>query len=421
MAKGFVNVKNVNQSDIDNIDLLLEDIKALIGQTNHTDGSATAGAVMAKLNKLLTDWTTTRAGKIDTINTNASNVNTRLTATRAGYLDKLANFGATGDTGGTSTAGTLTAKINAALSNIGVTGDTSGTATAGTLMAKVNKLLTDWTTTRAGKIDTISTNASNLNTRLTSTRAGYLDKLANFGAVNDTGGTATAGTVMAKLNKLLTDWTTTRAGYIDTINTNTACMTSTRAGYIDKLANFGATGDTGGTSSAGTLTAKVNKLLTDWTTTRAGYISNIYTYTSNLNTRLTSTRAGYLDKLANFGAIGDTGGSETEGTAMAKLNAILQKVITEGVGIKSVQRGTFQETGTSQDKETSITVRLSTIKPAKTFIIINGGLSAGYSGSSSAVRGYIGSVSATNFVYQTGRASMTITSGFISWQAVEFY
>ena len=167
MAKGLVGVKNVNQSDIDNIDLLLEDIKALIGQTNHTGGTTAAGTIMAKLTKLLPDWTTTRAGKIDTINTNASNVNTRLTATRAGYIDKLANFGATGDTGGTSTAGTLTAKINAALSNIGVTGDTNGTATAGTVMAKVNKLLTDWTTTRAGYIDTINTNTA----RMTSTRA----------------------------------------------------------------------------------------------------------------------------------------------------------------------------------------------------------------------------------------------------------
>ena len=333
MAKGLVGVKNVNQSDIDNIDLLLEDIKALIGQTNHTDGSATAGAVMAKLNKLLTDWTTTRADKIDTINTNASN----------------------------------------------------------------------------------------LNTRLTSTRAGYLDKLANFGAVNDTGGTSTAGTVMAKLNKLLTDWTVTRAGYIDTINTNAAHMTSTRGSYLDKLANFGATGDTGGTSTTGTLTAKVNKLLTDWTATRAGYIDTIKTYVTNLNTRLTDTRAGYIDKLANFGAVGDTGGTATAGTAMAKLNAIIKKVITDGVGIKSVQRGTFQETGTSQDKEASITINLSTINPSKTFILINGGLSAGYSGSSSAVRGYIGSVSATSFVYQTGRASMTISYGFISWQAVEFY
>ena len=321
MAKGFTNVQGTKKSELVNINLLLDDIKALIGQTNHTSGTTTTGTVMAKLNKLLTDLTTTRAG----------------------YIDKLSNFGATGDTGGTSTAGTLT--------------------------AKVNKLLTDWTTTRAGYLDTIKTYVTNLNTRLTDTRAGK----------------------------------------IDTIDTNAARLTSTRAGYLDKLASFGETGDIGGTTTSGTLMAKVNALYKS--------IDTIYTNAA----RLTPTRAGYIDKLANFGAVGDTGGTATAGTAMAKLNAILQKVITEGVGIKSVQRGTFQEKNTSQDKESSITINLFTINPSKTFIIINGGLSAGYSGSSSAVRGYIGSVSATSFVYQTGRASMTISYGFISWQAVEFY
>ena len=240
-----------------------------IGLPPDTGGTSTAGTVMAKLNKLLTDWTTARAEKIDTIHTNVSNLNTRLTSTRAGYLDKLANFGATGDTG--------------------------GSASAGTMMAKLNKLLTDWTTTRAGYIDTIRTYTSNLNTRLTSTRAGYLDKLANFGATGDTGGSATAGTMMAKLNAILT-------------------ANNTNAGNIDSA--IGTTKDTGGTTTAGTVMAKLNKLLTDWTSTKSSYL----TY---LNSRLTATRAGYLDKLANFGAVNDTGGTSTAGTMMAKLNKLL--------------------------------------------------------------------------------------------------
>ncbi len=174
MAYGNVNVSGPTQSEIEGVQQNIDDVKEVIGQTTNTGGTLTAGTVMAKLNKLLTDWTNVRAGKIDTINTNAA----KLTDARVGYIDKLANFGATTDTG--------------------------GTATTGTAMAKLNKLLIDWTTARAGKIDTINTNTSNLNTRLTSTRAGYLDKLANFGAVGDTGGTATAGTMMAKLNALIT-------------------------------------------------------------------------------------------------------------------------------------------------------------------------------------------------------------------------
>lgn len=191
MANGLVNVKGVTAEEIAAVEEILDDVITLIGATNNTGGTVSAGTIMAKLNKLLTDWTAARAGYIDAINTNTA----RLTSTRAGYIDKLVNFGTTSDTGGTSTAGTAMAKLNKLLTdwtvtratkldNIGATGDTGGTASAGTIMAKLNKLLTDWTTTRAGRIDTIN---------------------SAIGTTANTGGTATAGTVMAKLNKLLSD------------------------------------------------------------------------------------------------------------------------------------------------------------------------------------------------------------------------
>ena len=47
---------------------------------------------------------------------------------------------------------------------VGVTSDTAGTASAGTLFGKMNKLLTDWTTARAAKIDTIATDVTSLKT-----------------------------------------------------------------------------------------------------------------------------------------------------------------------------------------------------------------------------------------------------------------
>lgn len=83
---------------------------------------------------------------------------------------------------------------------IGETGNTGGTSSSGSLFAKLNKTITD---------------VSSLNTLI--------------GQANNTGGSATAGSVFAKLNKLISDvtthmgrWTATRAGYIDTINTNAA-------------------------------------------------------------------------------------------------------------------------------------------------------------------------------------------------------
>ena len=89
MAYGNVNVSVTTPSDIEEVQQNIDSVKELIGQTANTDGTTSSGTVMAKLNKLLTDWTNARASKIDAINTNAANLNTRLTSTRAGYLDLL--------------------------------------------------------------------------------------------------------------------------------------------------------------------------------------------------------------------------------------------------------------------------------------------------------------------------------------------
>ncbi len=115
----------------------------------------------------------------------------------------------------------------------------------------------------------------------------------------------------------------------------------------------------------------------------------------------------------------DTGGTNTEGTVMAKLNALLSKV-SSGVGIKSVQRGSFVEDFNVETVKTT-RINISTVNPQKTFVIINGGLSAGYSNSSSAVRGYVGTVASTYFNYCAGRASLTIGAGTVGYQVIEFY
>ena len=61
----------------------VSEIDTKIGETGNTGGSTTAGSVFAKLNKIISDltthmgrWTATRAGYIDTINTNASSAKT---------------------------------------------------------------------------------------------------------------------------------------------------------------------------------------------------------------------------------------------------------------------------------------------------------------------------------------------------------
>lgn len=110
--------------------------------------------------------------------------------------------------------------------------------------------------------------------------------LESIGNPDDSGASASAGTVKGKINKLISDLTTlsgrftsTRAGYIDAINTNAARLTSARTTKID---NIGATGDTGGSTSAGTVMGKLNALLTSWTSTRAGYVDRLANSTYGL-------------------------------------------------------------------------------------------------------------------------------------------
>lgn len=68
-------------------------VTSAIGTTNDTGGTATGGGIFAKLNKLLTDWTTARAGKIDTIATDVGTVKTSVAALASGGMVKSVQMG----------------------------------------------------------------------------------------------------------------------------------------------------------------------------------------------------------------------------------------------------------------------------------------------------------------------------------------
>jgi len=171
---------------------------------------------------------------------------------------------------------------------------------------------------------------------------------------------------------------------------------------------IGQTENTGGTTSAGTVMAKLNKLLTDWTTTRAGYITN-------LNSRLTSTRAGYLDKLANFGATGDTGGSATAGTLMAKVNALLGSGGSSGLKVKSVQRGYVAYALISLDDNGFRTIAIKQVNAAKSILI---------SDTSFAQKGSTYTANAPELL-DNGNQLKQVSTGLhcsaFNWSVIEFY
>ncbi len=136
-----------------------------------------------------------------------------------------------------------------------------------------------------------------------------------IGSPTDTGGSSTAGTMLAKENAVLTE-----VGKLGA--TNDAQSSSTTTGsifaklnylvsqvnsYLSSISTYatriGTTTDTGGSSAAGTVMAKLNYLASQV----SSYLSNINTYVSRIGTTT------------------DAGGTETTGTVMGKLNRIQAK------------------------------------------------------------------------------------------------
>ena len=122
-----------------------------------------------------------------------------------------------------------------------------------------------------------------------------------------------------------------------------------------------------------------------------------------------------------IGEEANKGGTVTEGTVMAKLNALLDKFTSGGVGIKKVQRGTFQEKPAGGNTANDVTITISAVNPEKTFVILRGGAASGYASSPSVVMGYLKSLSATSFTYGGARGSVTVSPAMINYEVVEFY
>lgn len=122
-----------------------------------------------------------------------------------------------------------------------------------------------------------------------------------------------------------------------------------------------------------------------------------------------------------IGEEANKGGTVTEGTVMAKLNALLDKFTSGGVGIKKVQRGTFQEKPAGGNTANDVTITISEVNPEKTFVILRGGATSGYASSPSVVMGYLKRLTATSFTFAGARGSVTVSPSMINYEVVEFY
>lgn len=121
--------------------------------------------------------------------------------------------------------------------------------------------------------------------------------------------------------------------------------------------------------------------------------------------------ASVSEVLNRIGLTGDTGGSQTAGTVMAKENAILEVLKNGGLPIvKSIQRS---RVSTSDNYKT---ITISKVNPLKTIVLVNGGIS--FSGGGNAgMPVYVGGLTETSVtIYAPANGGITA-----SIQVVEFY
>ncbi|NLK36922.1 MAG: hypothetical protein GX299_02415 [Epulopiscium sp.] len=113
--------------------------------------------------------------------------------------------------------------------------------------------------------------------------------------------------------------------------------------------------------------------------------------------------------IATLGTTDNTGGSQTSGTVMAKLNAIQQKIslIPTSV-VKSIQKGSV-----SGDTTNSVSVSISPVNPQKSIVLLNN-----YNTTSVYCGTYLSSLSSNSlYIKMAATSDRTITS----WQVIEFY
>lgn len=148
------------------------------------------------------------------------------------------------------------------------------------------------------------------------------------------------------------------------------------------------------------------------------------------NPELEGNVAGLVEKIGNTT---DVGGSDTTGSAMAKLNALLKTMGSSNTSladliislsnrgmVKSVQRGTAAIiSGTTK------AITISAVNINKSVVVLNGARKFSSSGGTTNIFPfYLSSLASTSITIKTEEMSgANITAGteYCSWQVIEFY
>ena len=201
------NITNNTNVKLTELEKKIDNINSDIGETFDLEGSNNSGSVNAKLNKVINDNISLQ----ESINTANKNIGSKI------------------DVIGSTTEGTIYGKLNKIISDTdginSIIGDNSDN-NDNSLYGKLNSIISSIKKLSDEDIESIKTLLGNYDDESLNTVFSKLNEILDvsnivkntIGITSDTGGTNKLGTISAKLNKLLTDYTTTRASKLDIIS-----------------------------------------------------------------------------------------------------------------------------------------------------------------------------------------------------------
>lgn len=256
-----------------------------------------------------------------------------------------------------------------------------------------------------GKVDLIHTNTEGLSGKI--------------GETNDSGGSEAAGSVFAKLNKIIGDiaahvkqWTAERAeklDQLDTINENAQTASTKATELVEDVAELKA--------------AVAQETTVEGISNKIGAEGDEDTQPT-LFGRLAQVKKVLLEKLAELltkvtgidGKIGTSGDTAGSGTLFGQVKDISENMPSGAV--KSVQRGTFNVSSTSA-AGALFNIPIATVNPEKCLVTL---MTPAFQATGSGMGAYVKELSASNLqIFALNSRSGDNDSNKVSWEVSEFF
>ncbi len=194
-----------------------------------------------------------------------------------------------------------------------------------------------------------------------------------------------------------------------------------QVGNVDS--KIGSIGDTGGSTTAGSVFAKLNailqKFVSVWTDARAAKLDNL---DGTISSRASQDSLTSVNN--RVGLTGDTGATTTSGSILGKLNALLSYSLAPRV-VKSVQRGIITSATAasgSSDSPFQNSITISAVVVAKSIIVFPGeGGGRGNTNMFAFVGPFFTFANSTTLVLNLPQISAPSTQYPLPWQVIEFY